>query len=151
MWLVSPEFGTFAGTVLLSEIPIGAWSVCGRVVFGEVTISNHLLCFILMQTAPLSSSQDCPTNSLKDRDEICATAGEASWEACLTFCPENYATLAQFLRKEYTQKKDLEQNIFSWVLFSILGESLLCNIAIFKSETEDKLLKVENIFYRSCR
>lgn len=71
----------------LSEIPVSieAWLVCGRAVFDEVTISNHLFCFILMQTAPQSSSQDCPTNRLEDRDEICATAGEASWEAgCLT-------------------------------------------------------------------
>lgn len=59
MQLISPEL-CFNGPVWLPEIPIEAWSLSGRAVFGEVTISNHLFCFILMQTAPQSRSQDCP-------------------------------------------------------------------------------------------
>lgn len=63
--LVSSEL-SFNETVLLHENPTEAWSHCVRVVCGEVTISNHLFCFILTHTAPQSGSQDCPTNSLEE-------------------------------------------------------------------------------------
>lgn len=74
-----------ASMVLLPEIPIEARSLSGRAVFGEVTISNHLFCFILCRQPPNPGHRIVPQAQHEAGDELCATAEEASWEAgCLT-------------------------------------------------------------------